>query len=48
MNGQLIQLHMQYTGQALEILLRKESRLDLYGPDGRSTTSGDRRIDDSV
>ncbi|MDR2164321.1 MAG: flagellar protein FlgN [Zoogloeaceae bacterium] len=48
LNGQLIELHMQYTGQALEILLRKENRLDLYGPDGRSTASGDRRIDDAV
>jgi flagella synthesis protein FlgN len=37
LNGQLIRLHMQHTGQALEILLRKESKLDLYGPDGRST-----------
>lgn len=47
-NGQLIQLHMQFTGQALEILLRKEGKLDLYGPDGRSTTSGDRQINDAV
>jgi flagella synthesis protein FlgN len=48
LNGQLIHLHMQYTGQALEILLRKESRLDLYGPDGRSTTSGIQKIDDAI
>jgi flagella synthesis protein FlgN len=48
LNGQLIQLHMQYTGQALDILLRKESRLDLYGPDGRSTTSEIRKIDDAI
>jgi flagella synthesis protein FlgN len=47
-NGQLIQLHMQFTGQALEILLRKEGKLDLYGPDGRSTASGDRQINDAV
>jgi hypothetical protein len=39
---------MQFTGQALEILLRKEGKLDLYGPDGRSTTSGDRQINDAV
>lgn len=48
LNGQLIQLHMQFTGQALEILLRKEGRLDLYGPDGRSTAAGDRQINDAV
>lgn len=47
-NGQLIQLHMQYTDQALEILQRKESRLDLYGPDGQPAASGGRRIDDAV
>lgn len=47
-NGQLIQLRMKYNSQALEILLRKENNLDLYGPDGRSSTLGDRRIDDAV
>jgi flagella synthesis protein FlgN len=48
LNGQLIQLHMQHTGQALEILSRKESRLDLYGPDGRSTAPGNQQINDKV
>lgn len=48
LNGQLIQLRMQYNSQALEILLRKESALDLYGPDGRATALGDRKIDDAV
>lgn len=48
LNGQLIQLRMQYTSQALEILRRKESALDLYGPDGRSTEQGDRKINDAV
>jgi flagella synthesis protein FlgN len=48
LNGQLIHLHMQYTGQALEVLSRKESRLDLYGPDGRSTTSEIPKIDDAI
>ncbi|GHU06331.1 flagellar synthesis protein FlgN [Betaproteobacteria bacterium] len=38
LNGQLIRLHMEHTGQALDILLRRESKLDLYGPDGRSST----------
>lgn len=47
-NGQLIELRMKYNAQALEILMRKENNLDLYGPDGRSSTLGDRRIDDAV
>ncbi len=47
-NGQLIQLRMKYTSQALEILMRKENNLDLYGPDGLSSPPGDRRIDDAV
>ena len=47
-NGQLIQLHMQYTGEALEILRRKEDRLDLYGPDGRPAISEGKQIDDAV
>lgn len=47
-NGQLIQLRMKYNAQALEILTRKENNLDLYGPDGRSSTPGERRIDDAV
>jgi flagella synthesis protein FlgN len=47
-NGQLIRLHLQRTGAALEVLLRRESRLDLYGPDGRAAASGDQRIDDAV
>jgi len=47
-NGQLIQLRMKYNSQALEVLMRKENNLDLYGPDGRSSALGDRRIDDAV
>ena len=47
-NGQLIQLRMKYNSQALEILLRKENNLDLYGPDGRSSTLSERRINDAV
>jgi flagella synthesis protein FlgN len=47
-NGQLIDLRLRHTGEALEVLLRKESRLDLYGPDGRATVPGDQRIDDAV
>ncbi|MDR2787788.1 MAG: flagellar protein FlgN [Candidatus Accumulibacter sp.] len=48
LNGQLVDLHMQYTDQALEILTRKEGWLDLYGPDGRSTASGGPQINDVV
>jgi flagella synthesis protein FlgN len=47
-NGQLIQLRMKDNAQALEILMRKENNLDLYGPDGRSSAPGERRIDDAV
>jgi flagella synthesis protein FlgN len=47
-NGQLIHLHLQHTGEALEVLLRKESRLDLYGPDGRATAPGAPQINDAV
>jgi flagella synthesis protein FlgN len=47
-NGQLIRLHLQHTGEALDVLLRKESRLDLYGPDGRTTASGNRHINDAA
>jgi flagella synthesis protein FlgN len=48
LNGQLIQLRMQYNSEALAILQRKESTLDLYGPDGRATALGDRKINDAV
>jgi flagellar biosynthesis/type III secretory pathway chaperone len=47
-NGQLIRLRLQHTGEALKVLLREEGRLDLYGPDGRATTPGDQRINDAV
>jgi flagellar biosynthesis/type III secretory pathway chaperone len=39
---------MQYTGQALEILLRKENQLDLYGPDGYTTASGNQKINEAI
>jgi flagellar biosynthesis/type III secretory pathway chaperone len=48
LNEQLVRLHMHYTGQALEILSRKEGRLDLYGPDGRPTASGSPQISDAA
>lgn len=48
LNGQLIQMHQQFTGQALDILTRRESPLSLYGPDGRTASPGDRQINDTV
>ncbi|WP_170285805.1 flagella synthesis protein FlgN [Propionivibrio limicola] len=48
LNGELIQMRLQYTNKALGVLLRREDALDLYGPDGQSTTGGSRRINDSV
>jgi flagellar biosynthesis/type III secretory pathway chaperone len=49
LNGQMIQLHLQYIGQALEILSRKEEgQLDLYGPDGRPTASKGPQINDAA
>jgi flagella synthesis protein FlgN len=47
-NGQLIRLRLQHTGEALKVLLREEGRLDLYGPDGRTAGLGDQRINDAV
>jgi len=48
LNGELIRMQMEIAAQALEILQRKESRLDLYGPDGRSTSPSPSRIDHAV
>ena len=48
LNGKLIQMRMQHNSRALDILLRKENTLDLYGPDGKASGLGDRRIDDAV
>ena len=48
LNGQLIQMHQQFTGQALDILTRRESPLSLYGPDGLTASPGDRQINDTV
>lgn len=47
-NGELIQLRMQFNAQALEALRGAKSSLELYGPDGQSTKSGNRRINDAV
>lgn len=47
-NGELIRMRMQFTSKALEILQRRDKALELYGPDGLSSTHGDRRIDNAV
>ena len=48
LNGELIQIRMQYNNKALETLLGQNKALDLYGPDGQSTSPGHRRINDAV
>lgn len=48
LNGELIQMRMQYTSKALDILLQKDTSLDLYGPDGQSAATGSRRINDAA
>ncbi len=48
LNGELIRMRMQYNSEALEILLRRQNSLDLYGPDGLAKTKDGRRINDAV
>jgi flagella synthesis protein FlgN len=48
LNGELIQMRMQYNANALEALRGGKNALDLYGPDGQSTSPGHRRINDAV
>lgn len=48
LNGELIQMRMQYNTQALEALRGTRNSLQLYGPDGQSTATGHRRINDAV
>jgi flagella synthesis protein FlgN len=48
LNGELIQMRMHYNAEALEALQGGRNSLDLYGPDGQSTTAGNRRINDAV
>ena len=48
LNGELIQIRMQYNARALEALQGGKNSLALYGPDGQSTTSGKTRINDAV
>ena len=47
-NGELIQMRMHHNAKALEALQGGRSSLDLYGPDGQSTTAGNQRINDAV
>ena len=48
LNGELIQIRMQYNAKALEALQGGKNSFALYGPDGQSTTSGNPRINDAV
>lgn len=48
LNGELIQLRLSATSKALQALQAGTNSLDLYGPDGQSTSSGQRRIDHAV
>lgn len=48
LNGELVQIRMQYISKALEALQVGGNSLALYGPDGQSTTSGTTRINDAV
>ena len=43
-NGELIQMRLQYISKALEALQSGNKSLDLYGPDGQSTPADNRRI----
>jgi flagella synthesis protein FlgN len=47
-NGKLITLRMQHNAKALEALRGGSNSLDLYGPDGQSTSLGRMRINDAV
>ena len=47
-NGELIRIRMQYNANALAALQGGTDALDLYGPDGQSTTPGVRRINDAA
>jgi len=47
-NGELIQIRVQFTAKALEALSGAKNSLELYGPDGQSTKPGSRRINDAV
>jgi len=48
LNGELIQMRLQHNSRILEILQRNTAALDLYGPDGKTSGAGERRINDAV
>jgi flagella synthesis protein FlgN len=48
LNGELIQMRMQYNAKALEALSGSKNTLDLYGPDGQRATLSNRRINDAA
>lgn len=48
LNGELIRLRLSATAKALQALQAGKNSLDLYGPDGQSTSTGQRRIDHAV
>ncbi len=48
LNGELIQLRLQFNSKALEALRGGQTALDLYGPDGQSKTHEHRRINHAV
>jgi flagella synthesis protein FlgN len=47
-NGELIRLRMHNNAEALEALLAKANRQDLYSADGQATSAAPRRIIDSA
>jgi flagella synthesis protein FlgN len=47
-NGELIQLRLQHSTQALEALLGNNDSLGLYRPDGQNTRPSGRRISDKA
>ena len=48
LNGELIELRLQFNSKALEALRGREATLDLYGPDGQSKNHEHRRINHAV
>lgn len=48
LNGDLIRLRVQHNAQALEALLGASRPLQLYGPDGQTSTLGGGRLRDAV
>lgn len=47
-NGELIRLRMQHNAQMLDALMGASKSLNLYGPDGKTTSPGGQRINAAV